>query len=112
MEKQVALFIKSLEKKYGSWKRSKALFGYTPYGKIASDLAYQEKPSIRLHKLDGTHPNILGTYLAACTVFGSIYGKKTIGLKYDYFGAINEKDKIFLQKIADKVTSMYYNKEY
>ena len=79
---------------------------------LAFDLAYQEKPSIRLHKLDGSHPNILGTYLAACTVFGSIYGKKTIGLKYDYFGAINEKDKIFLQKIADKVTSMYYNKEY
>ena len=39
MEKQVALFIKLLEKKYGSWKRSKALFGSTPYGKIASDLS-------------------------------------------------------------------------
>ena len=39
MEKQVALFIISLEKKYGSWKRSKALFGSTPYGKIASDLS-------------------------------------------------------------------------
>ena len=39
MEKQVALFIKSLEKKYGSWKRSKALFGSTPYGKIAGDLS-------------------------------------------------------------------------
>ena len=78
---------------------------------LAFDLAYQEQPSIRLHKSDATHPSLLGTYLAACTVFSSIYGKTPIGLKYDYFGAINEKDKMFLQYIADKVTSIYFNKK-
>ncbi|MDA9669342.1 hypothetical protein N9T61_00155 [Flavobacteriaceae bacterium] len=77
---------------------------------LAFDLAYQEQPSIRLHKPDATHPSLLGTYLAACTVFSSIYGKTPIGLKYDYYGAINEKDKIFLQVIADKATSIYYEK--
>jgi hypothetical protein len=76
---------------------------------IAFDLAYQEQPSIRLHKLDASHPSLLGTYLAACTVFSSIYGKTPVGLKYNYFGAINEKDKKFLQEIAYKATSMYYN---
>ena len=76
---------------------------------LAFDLAYQEKPSIRLHKPDATHPSLLGTYLAACTVFSSIYGKTPIGLRYDYYGAINKKDKIFLQVIADKATSIYYN---
>tara|TARA_B100000767_G_C19547767_1_gene443600 strand:+ start:109 stop:306 length:198 start_codon:yes stop_codon:yes gene_type:complete len=65
-----------------------------------------------LHKSDATHPNLLGTYLAAYTVFSSIYGKTPIGLECDYFGAINQKDKMFLQQIADKATSMYYNKEY
>tara|TARA_Y100000389_G_scaffold97779_1_gene94424 strand:- start:1855 stop:2628 length:774 start_codon:yes stop_codon:yes gene_type:complete len=76
---------------------------------LAFDLAYQEQPSIRLHKPDATHPSLLGTYLAACTVFSSIYGKTPIGLRYDYYGAINKKDKIFLQVIADKATSIYYN---
>lgn len=78
---------------------------------LAFDLAYQEQPSIRLHKPDATHPSLLGTYLAACTVFSSIYGKTPIGLKYDYYGAINEKDKMFLQATAFKATSIYYNKE-
>ena len=77
---------------------------------LAFDLAYNEKPDIKLHESDGTHPNLLGTYLAACTVFASIYDKSPIGIKYDYFGEINEQDKKFLQRIADEATSNYYNK--
>ena len=77
---------------------------------LAFDLAYREKPNIKLHEPDGTHPNLLGTYLAACTVFASIYDKSPIGIKYDYFGAINDQDKKFLQRIADEATSDYYNK--
>ena len=50
--------------------------------------------------------------MAACTVFASIYGKSPIGLKYDYYGAIDEEDKILLQEIADKATSMYLKKSY
>ena len=77
---------------------------------LAFDLAYQENPTIQLHEPDGTHPSLLGTYLAACTVFASIYDKSPIGIKYDYSGAISQKDRIFLQKIADKTTSDYFNK--
>lgn len=77
---------------------------------MAFDRAYREKPNIKLHEPDGTHPNLLGTYLAACTVFASIYDKSPIGIKYDYFGAINDQDKRFLQRIADETTSNYYNK--
>ena len=77
---------------------------------MAFDRAYREKPDIKLHEPDGTHPNLLGTYLAACTVFASIYDKSPIGIKYDYFGAINDQDKRFLQRIADETTSNYYNK--
>ena len=77
---------------------------------LAFDLAYQENPTIQLHESDGTHPSLLGTYLAACTVFASIYDKSPIGIKYDYSGAISQKDRVFLQKIADKATSDYFNK--
>tara|TARA_B100000989_G_C19484570_1_gene446814 strand:- start:408 stop:1193 length:786 start_codon:yes stop_codon:yes gene_type:complete len=77
---------------------------------LAFDLAYKKNPNIKLHKEDGTHPNLLGTYLAACTVFASVYGKSTIGMKYDYFGVINQKDKLFLQNIADQTTSNYLNR--
>jgi lysophospholipase L1-like esterase len=75
---------------------------------LAFDIAYKEFPGIKLHHIDGTHPNLKGTYLAACTVFASIYGESPIGLKYDYYGAINKNDKILLQKIADKATSIYF----
>ena len=79
---------------------------------LAFDIAYQEFPDLRLHQDDGTHPNLKGTYLAACTVFASIYGISPIGLKYNYYGAIDEEDKILLQEIADKATSMYLKKNY
>ena len=76
---------------------------------LAFDLAYKEDPSIELHKPDGTHPNLLGTYLASCTVFASIYRKSPIDLEYDYFGSISNKDKVFLQRIAHEATSEYLN---
>lgn len=39
MKKNIELFISLLEKKYGPWTRTKALFGSTPYGQIAKDLS-------------------------------------------------------------------------
>ena len=77
---------------------------------VAFDLAYKKNPNIRLHKSDGSHPSLLGTYLAACTVFSSIYHKSPVGIKYDYFGEISKEDKIFLQEVAYEATSKYHNK--
>ena len=74
---------------------------------VAFDIAYKELPNIKLHHDDGTHPNLKGTYLAACTVFASVYGESPIGLKYDYYGAINKEDKKLLQEIAHKATLKY-----
>lgn len=39
MKENIDLFTGLLEKKYGTWNRNKALFGTTPYGKVASDLS-------------------------------------------------------------------------
>ena len=71
---------------------------------LAFDLAYKEQPNIKLHDRDGTHPSLLGTYLAACTVFASIYNQSPIGIEYDYFGSIEKSDKLFAKaKLAANV---------
>ena len=69
---------------------------------LAYEIAYKERPSIKLHHIDGTHPSPLGTYLGAATVFASITDKSPEGLEFDYYGTINEKDRIFLQEVAWK----------
>ena len=79
---------------------------------LAFELAYQRRPGIKLHKADGTHPELIGTYLAACTVYASVYGKSPVGSSYDYFGQIDQETASFLQQVAtDTVKSFYVRKE-
>lgn len=67
---------------------------------IGFENAYKENPNIQLHNLDGTHPSLLGTYLAACIVYGVLYDDSPVGIDYNYFGKVSDQDKIFIQKIA------------
>jgi hypothetical protein len=77
---------------------------------IAFENAYSAMPNIELHKqFDGSHPSLLGTYLAACVVFGSITQKSPLGLNYNYFNTINDSDREFLQKIAHETIEDFYN---
>lgn len=79
---------------------------------IAFERAYAQRPDIELHKnFDGTHPSLLGTYLAACVVYQSIYGDSTFGIDYDYFGVIDEDDAQFLQRIADETVREFYDRK-
>ena len=76
---------------------------------IAFENAYDIKPNIVLHKeYDGSHPSLLGTYLAACVVFSSITHKSPMQIKYDYFGKIDEDDKKFLQEVAKETVEDFY----
>jgi hypothetical protein len=69
-----------------------------------------EKPMIQLHKdYDGTHPSLLGTYLAACVVFSSITNKSPQDIEYNYYGSINDADKEFLQRIAHETVENFYD---
>lgn len=34
----------------------------------------QEHPGIALHDKDGSHPNLVGSYLAACAFYGTLFG--------------------------------------
>ena len=77
---------------------------------IAFENAYKEKPDIKLHKhYDGTHPSLLGTYLAASVVFSSITHTSPKNIKYNYYGAIGDSDIEFLQTIAHETVEDFYS---
>jgi len=71
--------------------------------------AYKRRPGIKLHKsYDGSHPDLIGTYLAACVVFASLYGQSPVGNTYDYYGKIDKEMAAFLQKVADDTVRKFY----
>lgn len=77
---------------------------------LAFDAAYKKKPGIKLHKdYDGSHPDKLGTYLASCVVYASLYGTSPVGNTYLMRAPeIDAETANFLQTVAwDTVTSFY-----
>ena len=75
---------------------------------LAFEEAYRRRPEIVLHKqFDGSHPDLLGTYLAACVIVASAWGLSPIDSNYDYFGAINREDARFLQQVAWDVANEF-----
>ena len=78
---------------------------------LAFERAYEQRPDIVLHEtFDGTHPSMLGTYLAACVVYQSIYGQSVVGIDYDYFGEVDRESAAFLQRIADETVREFYGR--
>lgn len=79
---------------------------------LAFEEAYHRRPDIKLHtSFDGTHPSMLGTYLAASTVFASIYGVSPVGSNYDYFGEVAADDARFLQEVAQDTVVSFYGRD-
>lgn len=71
--------------------------------------AYARRPEMELHKqYDGSHPTLLGTYLAAATVYATLYGESVVGNPYRYFGAIGDEDATFLQQVAEDTVAAYH----
>lgn len=78
---------------------------------LAFEEAYRRRPGIRLHKdYDGSHPDLIGTYLAACVVYASLYGKSPAGNSYDYYGRVDNETAAFLQKIADETVRKFFGR--
>ncbi len=76
---------------------------------LAFEEAYRRQPDIQLHKdFDGSHPDLFGTYLAACTVYASIYGKSPVGNSYDYYEKIDRETAQFLQQVAVDTVNNFY----
>lgn len=78
---------------------------------LAFEEAYRQRPDIKLHKAyDGLHPDLLGTYLAACVVYASLYGVSPVGNPYDAFGKIDTDTTAFLQKVADDTVRKFFGR--
>jgi len=76
---------------------------------LAFEEAYRQRPGMQLHKTyDGSHPNLEGTYLAACVVYASLYGKSPVGNPYDYFGKVDKETAAFLQRVAWETATKFY----
>lgn len=68
---------------------------------LAFEEAYRRRPELPLHKTyDGSHPDLIGSYLAACVVYASLYGQSPAGNPYDYFGKVDKDMAAFLQGVA------------
>ena len=78
---------------------------------LAFEEAYRRRPDMKLQQdYDGSHPTLIGTYLAACTVYASIYGKSPVGNSYDYFGKIDKDTAAFLQQVAEDTVQKFYGR--
>jgi hypothetical protein len=78
---------------------------------LAFEEAYRRRPGMKLHKdFDGSHPELIGTYLAACTVYASVYGKSPVGNTYDYFGKIDRETATFLQQVAADTVKKFHER--
>lgn len=78
---------------------------------LAFEEAYRQRPDMQLHKsYDGSHPNLNGTYLAACVVYASLYGKSPVGNSYDYFGEVDKETAAFLQRVAEETVRKFYGR--
>lgn len=78
---------------------------------LAFDEAYRRRPGIALHAdFDGTHPSLLGTYLAACVTYSSVYARPCKGNPYHYYGRIKAEDAAFLQEVGDDVVRAFFRR--
>jgi hypothetical protein len=78
---------------------------------LAFEEAYRRRPDIKLHQdYDGSHPTELGVYLAACTIYATLYGKSPVGNTYDFYGRVSKEDAAFLQTVAEDTVRKFFGR--
>lgn len=75
---------------------------------LAFEEAYRRYPDLKLHKSDGTHPSLIGSYLAACTVYAAVYAKSPVGNPYTYEGAVSQDLARQMQQVAQDTVQRFY----
>jgi hypothetical protein len=68
--------------------------------------ALKERPELVLHANDKRHPSMAGTYLAAATVYASLFKTSPVGLKYT--AGLDEATAKFLQTVAWDTVQDYF----
>lgn len=75
---------------------------------LAFARAIASRPNINLYQSDKRHPSMLGTYLAACTVYAAMMKQSPVGNPYT--AGINPATAAFLQATAWDTVQAYYPK--
>lgn len=66
-----------------------------------------EDTSLVLHSNDNSHPNINGSYLAACVFYATLWKEKTSGLSYS--STLSSAAASYFQQVADSVVFHSYS---
>jgi hypothetical protein len=75
---------------------------------LAFAKAIAKRPNLELYQPDKRHPSLAGTYLAASTVYASIFGKSPAGLPYT--AGLDPELAKFLQAVAWGTAQDYFGK--
>lgn len=75
---------------------------------LAFAKAIGKKPDLEFYQPDKRHPSLIGTYLAACTTYASIYRKSPVGSTYT--AGIDAQTANFLQAVAWETVQEYFGK--
>jgi hypothetical protein len=67
---------------------------------IAWEIGVNESPQLDLWSKDGSHPNMKGSYLAACVFYATIYDESPKGI--EYWAGLEEEIVHALQAIAER----------
>jgi hypothetical protein len=73
---------------------------------LAFAKALSKNQEIVLYNQDKRHPSLPGTYLSACVIYASLYGKSPVGNPYN--GGIDAKTATFLQEVAWETVKEYF----
>ncbi len=73
---------------------------------LAFERAIKQRPDLNLYIADKRHPSLAGSYLAASTVFSSLYNRSPVGNAYR--AGLDEATAIFLQTVAWETAQLYY----
>lgn len=75
---------------------------------LAFARSLSKRPDLNLYARDKRHPSLLGTYLAASTVFASLYKQSPVGNAY--LAGLDEATAKHLQSVAWEVVQEYYQR--
>jgi len=76
---------------------------------LAFARAVKQRPDLNLYASDKRHPSLLGTYLAASSVYASLFKKSPVGLQYT--AEIDAATAKFLQTVAWETVQEYFRPE-
>ena len=75
---------------------------------LAFAKALHKQPNVSLYVADKRHPSLAGSYLAACTVYASLFGRSPEGTTFT--GGLDPVTAKFLQGVAWETVREYYGK--